>query len=171
MRIVSKAAKATVMSGLLGLPAGLVWLLWTEPAMWLMTERGLVMTEDLAAGQFNSVATFSLIGAVVGTLVGIVVVFVVGVRTWHTVWPAVGGAVLASGLCWLLGIIFGPNDPTAETTVGLGERVPAQLVVDTPASFAVWPLCAAIVVFVSFYLAEGTRAPATESEPVQPERA
>jgi len=167
---VNKAVKATVMSGLLGLPAGLVWLLWTEPAMWLMTERGLVMTEDLAAGQFNSVATFSLIGAVVGTLVGLVVVFVVGVRTWHTVCPAVGGALLAAGQCWVMGIVFGPNNPTAQTTVDLGKRVPAQFVVDTPASFAVWPLCAAIVVFVSFYSAEGTRAPATESESVPRER-
>lgn len=141
-------------SALLGLPAGLVWLLWAEPAHWLMTERGLVMTQELARGQFNVVATFAIIGAAVGLLVGVAMVVTTKETTWRLVPAAVGGSLLAAGTCWLVGYFFGPSNPSSATGVAIGELVPVQFVVDAWPAFLAWPLGAVFMVTVAIYMSD-----------------
>ena len=142
------------MTGLLGLPAGLVWLLWAEPAQWLMTERGLVMTESLAVGQFDVVAKFTIIGVVIGFIIGATVSTLARSDGWRLVPMAMASSLLAAALCWLVVRLFGPQDPHGLSDVPLGELVPTQFTVDAWPAFLAWPLAAVFVVTVSIYMSD-----------------
>lgn len=133
---------------LLGLPAALVWVWWAEPATWLVTaDRGLVMGETQAANQIDSVATFVIIGAVVGIAVGLGVGYLERPFSWHSVAVAVLGSLAAAVVCWAGGRTWGPG-PSDSTASQVGATVPAELVVDTPVAFLVWPLFALLVTTV-----------------------
>ena len=147
-------ARLVAMASLLGLPAGLVWLKWATPAQWLATERGLVMTEELAAGQFDVVAAFTVIGLVVGLVVGLTVSLLSKRKAWRLVPVAIAGSLAAAWLCWLVARIFGPADPRDATGVELGQLVSTQFVVDAWPAFLAWPLTALFIVTVAIYIDE-----------------
>lgn len=154
------------LAGLLGFPAALAWLLWGEPAQWLMTERGLVMTESLAVGQFDVVAKFTTIGVIVGFVIGTVVSFFGRSFGWQMVPIAIVGSLVAAAVCWLLARFFGPQDPHDIGEVPLGELVPTPFTVDAWPAFLAWPLAAIFVVTVVIYLSDDVLEPkAPESSP------
>src|SRR5690606_17744837 len=136
------------MTGLLGLPAGLVWLLWAEPAQWLMTERGLVMTESLAVGQFDVVAKFTIIGVVVGFMIGATVSTLARSHGWWRVQIVMFSSLLAAALSGLVVRLFGPQDEHGVADIPLGELVPTQFPVDAWPAFLAWPLAAVFVVTI-----------------------
>lgn len=160
-----------VMSSLVALPAASVWLLWAEPAQWIMTERGLMMTQELAAGQFDVVAKFTMIGLVSGLMIGLVVAFALRPATWRNVPVALGSATLAAGLCWLLGRVLGPSDPSAANGVPVGELVSTQFAVDTWPAFLAWPLMSLFVIAVFIYMSDDPASVVSDSEsaPSRPE--
>lgn len=160
--------KAVLLSSLLGIPAGLVWLWWAEPAQWLMTEQGLVMTEGLAVGQFDVVATYSIIGLIVGIFIGIIVVLMVRPVTSKLVALAVGSSLLAAFECWVIAQLFGPGDPSRATGAELGELVSERFIVDTWSAFLVWPFGALVVLVVTTYMSEDQPTTSVTSEFVPP---
>ena len=157
-------ARLVAMASLLGLPAGLVWLKWATPAQWLATERGLVMTEELAAGQFDVVAAFTVIGLVVGLVVGLTVSLLSKRKAWRLVPVAIAGSLAA------VARIFGPADPRDATGVELGQLVSTQFVVDAWPAFLAWPLTALFIVTVAIYIDEDLEdLTDLEPEPRKPE--
>lgn len=160
----SKAA-IVAMAGLLGFPAALAWLLWGEPAQWLMTERGLVMTESLAVGQFDVVAKFTIIGVIVGFVIGAAVSFRGSQYGWQMVPVAIAGSLIAAAMCWLAARYFGPQDPHDVGEVPLGELVPTQFTVDAWPAFLAWPLAAVFVVTIVIYMSDDLDVTSPESSP------
>ncbi|NLC97687.1 MAG: hypothetical protein GX678_01230 [Actinomycetales bacterium] len=163
----NRGVRAVFMTGLLGLPAALVLLLWAEPAQWLMTERGLVMTQELTRGQFDVVAKFSIIGLVAGFIAGSAIAFTVKPITWRLVPLAIGGSLLAAGLCWLVARVFGPSDPTSVTGIPVGELVPTQFTIDAWPAFLAWPLGALLIVASAVYMSEYSPDEANDLESEQ----
>lgn len=138
-------------SAFLGIPAGAIWILWSNPAQWVMTERGLMMTEELARGQFDVVAKFVIITMVMGLFIGGTTVFIVARYDWLLVLIALISSVSGTFVCWLVGQLLGPGDPRKVEGLAIGELVPTQLTVDTWPAFLVGPFVALLVVVVAIY--------------------
>lgn len=135
-----------------GVPAALVWWWLGSPSQWIATDRGLVLTEQNATGQFQVVAVFTLIGVVVGLACGIAVERRARPARWQTVVALMLASLAAALVCWWLGVVLGPPDPESVTGVKTGSRVPAQFAVDAIPPFVVWPLSALIGYALSLYL-------------------
>lgn len=123
-----------------------MWLALAEPARWVATERGIVLTESAATGQFQVVAVFVLVGTVWGLIGGIGTQMWVARRGPDLGWVvvplvAVGGLVAAL-VAWRLGVAFGPPDPATVRSIDLGDTVPERLALDTPTVFLAWALAA-----------------------------
>lgn len=133
---------------LLGLPAAAVWVWWAEPATWLVTGDGsLVMSETQAAWQFDAIGTFVVVGAGVGVLIGVLIGFLDRPFSWRSVVAGGLSSLAAALVCWIVGRTWGP-DPSGASTAEDGDLVPAELVVDSPIAFLVWPLCTLLVTTV-----------------------
>lgn len=155
----------TVLLLLLGVVAALVWKAVAEPSAYVVTERGAVLTEQAIRGQFQVVAVFMLVGAVVSLVWGAVVAVAMRRLGWTLVpWFVV--ATLAAGVvAWRLGTWWGPSDPTASSVKGLavGDEVPSALQVDSWTPFLAWPVAALLALFVVTYLI-GLRSAARSPE-------
>lgn len=135
-----------------GIPAAAVWLWLGEPAQWLGTERGLVLTESAARGQFQVVAVFTLIGMVVGVVSGPLVHRLTRPGRWQDLLALAAAAGAASLVCWRLGVALGPDSPRDATGVEVLQTVPASFAVDALAPFLVWPLSAVLSYTLAMYL-------------------
>lgn len=135
-----------------GFPAALVWVWLGEPSMWVGSDRGLVMTEPNAVGQFQVVGVYTLIGVVVGLVAGFVVQLLGRPGRWQTIVGLACAVSAAALICWQLGIVLGPPDPSGVTGVENGELVPAQFAMDSIPSFLVWPLAAILTFTLAMYL-------------------
>ncbi|WP_040320175.1 hypothetical protein [Aeromicrobium marinum] len=159
-----------VVAAIVGVAAGGVWAAVAEPADWTVTERGLAMGEDAARELFGVVVAFMVVGLVASTLFGVVAGLVIRAgRFGGQATALVATGVLATGaglLAWQLGQAWGPPDPAAVTGVGVGDLVPAELVVDTWAAFLVWPVGAFAGVFLVALSARGTSAGDRGQDPV-----
>lgn len=135
-----------------GVPAALVWVWLGEPSRWVGSDRGLVMSEPNAVGQFQVVGVYTLIGLLVGVVAGLVVRVAGGPGRWQTIVALVCAVSAAALICWQLGIVLGPPDPSSVTGVENGEQVPAQFAMDSIPSFLVWPLTAVLGYTLAMYL-------------------
>lgn len=135
-----------------GVPAAFVWWWLGSPSQWVATDRGLVLTEENATGQFQVVAVFTLIGIAVGIVSGIAVERLTRPSRWQTAVGLMLAATAAALVCWWLGVVLGPPDPTTVTGAKAGDHVPAQFAVDAVAPFVVWPLTALVGYALSLYL-------------------
>ena len=149
-----------------GIPAGFVWLWLGEPSQWVATERGLVLTESAASGQFQVVAVFSIIGIVLGVVCGVATHRLTRPGRWQHVVGLAAAAGAAALLCWRVGVLFGPNPPSEVKDVEALQSVPAQFAVDALAPFLLWPLAAVLAYTLSMYLSTDG---ADEDEPEAPE--
>lgn len=135
-----------------GVPAAFAWWAFGRPAEWLMTERGLLLTEGQATGQFQVVAVFSIVGVVVGLVSGFLVHRLARPARWQALVGLAGASTAAALVCWRLGIRLGPPPPQDVTGAEVLELVPSQFAVDTIVPFLVWPLAAVLAYTLSLYL-------------------
>ena len=126
----------------LGVVGGLAWLWLAEPAQWQVTERGIILTEEAARGQFRVVVRFVTIGAVVCFVWGWLAGHVLRELGWVLVPVFAAVAGLASVIAWQVGVALGPPHPRDVTDPTLGDRLPAPLEIDAVAPFLVWPMFA-----------------------------
>ncbi|WP_156464605.1 hypothetical protein [Aeromicrobium sp. Root495] len=138
----------------LGVVAALLWKAVAEPSAYVVTERGAVLTEEAIRGQFQVVAAFMAVGALVSLVWGGVVAVVMNRLGWALVPWFVVATLAAGGVAWRLGTWWGPSDPTAASVRGLsvGDEVPSALQVDTLAPFLAWPAGALLALLVVTYL-------------------
>ena len=143
---------ASVVMIVLGAVGGLLWLWLAEPAEWEVTQRGIILTEDAARGQFEVVVAFVGIGAVLCLVWGLV-----AGRSLHDVgWPLVPLFVVAASvaalIAWRIGVALGPADPRETVHPALGDRLPAQLEIDAFAPFLAWPIFAVLGLLLAAWL-------------------
>lgn len=150
-----------------GVPAGLVWLWLGEPSEWLATERGLVLTESAAGGQFQVVAVFALIGIVLGVVAGALTHRLTRPGRWQHVVGLTAAASAAALLCWRVGVMLGPNPPAEAKDVEVLQTVPSQFAVDALAPFLLWPLAAVLAYTLSMYLSTDGVDEDDEPEPAE----
>ncbi len=135
-----------------GVPAALVWLAFARPSQWLATERGLVLTEAAATGQFQVLAVFTLVGVVVGLAAGTLVHRLTRPASWHTIVALTAATSAAALVCWRLGVWWGPAPIQQASGLEVGDAVSAPLAVDSVVPFLVWPLAAVLAYTLSLYL-------------------
>lgn len=135
-----------------GAPAALVWLALAQPAQWVATERGLVLTESAATGQFQVVAVFTLIGVALGLAAGTLVHRLTRPARWQIVVALAAASSVAALLCWGLGVWLGPEPVQQASGLEVLDSVSAPLAVDAVVPFLVWPLAAVLAYTLSLYL-------------------
>lgn len=135
-----------------GIPAALVWVALARPSQWVATERGLVLTEGAATGQFQVVAVFTVIGLVVGLVAGTLVHRFTRPAPWHTLVALAAASSAAALVCWRLGVWWGPAPLQQATGLEVGDAVAAPLAVDSVVPFLVWPLASVLTYTLSLYL-------------------
>lgn len=137
----------------LGLLGGVVWRLFAKPALWEVTDDGIVLTEDASTARFGVIVVFVVIGVVVSLGWG----WYLGGRFHDARWPIVlvaAAAAFAAGvLAWGVGVWLGPPDPASVEGLGIGDTVPQQLGIDTFAPFVVWPIAALLSLLWRVYSA------------------
>lgn len=148
----SRSTRALLAVVAAGVPAAFAWWAFGRPAQWLVTERGLILTEDQATGRFQVVAVFTIVGAVVGLLSGVLVHRLTRPARWQVVVGLAAAATASALLCWRLGIWLGPPPPQDVEGAEVLELVPSQFAVDTVVPFLVWPLAAVLAYTLSLYL-------------------
>ena len=138
----------------LGVVGAALWQALADPAVYQVTERGAILDEQAIRGQFQVVAVFMGVGAVVGLLWGTVVGALLNELGWRLVPWFVVSMVAASLVAWRLGEWWGPSEPTAASVRGLsvGDTVPSALKVDAWTAFLTWPLGALLGLFVVTYV-------------------
>lgn len=138
----------------LGVVAALVWKTVADPSAYVVTEQGAVLTEQAIRGQFQVVAVFMAVGAVVGLVWGAVVASAMRRLGWTLVPWFVVASLAAGAVAWRLGTWWGPSDPTAASVKGLGvgDEVPSALKIDSLTAFLAWPAGALLALFVLTYL-------------------
>ncbi|MCO7239314.1 hypothetical protein [Aeromicrobium sp. CnD17-E] len=128
--------------------AAALWVALASPPQWEVTQQGVVLTEEASGAQVGVELLFVALGAAVGALWGLVAGFVLRRLGWVVVPLTVAATLAASVLTWRLGVELGPEGPLASRDLPIGTRIPAQLAVDSPASFVVWAIAGLVGVFV-----------------------
>lgn len=148
----SRTARVLLVVAASGIPAAFVWLWLGQPSEWLATERGLVLTESAAVGQFQVVAVFTAIGAVLGLVSGVLMHRLTGPGRWQDLVGLAAASSAAALLCWRLGVLLGPEPPADAKDLEVLQTVPSQFAVDAIAPFLVWPLAAVLAYTLAMYL-------------------
>lgn len=125
---------------LLSVGAGALWIGLSRPPEWLVTEQGIVLTEEASGLQVGVELLFVAVGAVLSLLWAVVVGFVLRRLGWVLVPVVTASTLLASVVTWRVGLWLGPGDPAETTDPQVGDLIPAQPAVDALASFLVWPI-------------------------------
>ena len=135
------------MCGLVFAPAGaaggVLWAWLTDPASYLVTERGAFLDEQGLAAVFNSDGWFLVVGLVAGLALGLAL----GLRFRRHGWPIVVAMLLAAGLAsalaYTVGHALGPDALGARLQAAqAGDRVAAPLTVQAPGVLLGWPIAA-----------------------------
>lgn len=125
---------------LLGVAAGFVWERLASPALWEVSERGLVMDEAASKGQFSVIVVFVATGAVASLVWGGFAAWALRDIGWIVTPFIIVVTLVASVIAWRLGVLLGPPDPSSVKGVPVGGHVPARLGVDGVSAFLVWPI-------------------------------
>ena len=136
----------------LGAAGGLLWLWLAEPAEWRVTDRGIILTEEAARGQFAVVLMFVGLGAGLCFVWGWIAGRALRELGWVLVPVFAGVAGAAAVIAWRVGVAFGPTHPRDVTSPSLGDRLPAPLEIDAVAPFLVWPMFALLGLLVAAWL-------------------
>ena len=136
----------------LGAAGGLVWLWLAEPAVWQVTERGIILTEDAARGQFAVVVMFVGLGAGLCFVWGWIAGRALRELGWVLVPVFAGVAGVAAVIAWQVGVAFGPTHPRDVADPSLGDRLQAPLEIDAVAPFLVWPMFALLGLLMAAWL-------------------
>ncbi len=138
----------------LGVAGAIVWVQAAEPAAFVVTQRGAVLSEEAASEQFGVVVAFVVIGVVSSLLVGAVAAVVLRRLGWLLTPLVLAATLLVGGITWRLGTWWGPDAPDAASAEGLGvgDRIPLPLGIDSFAVMLVWPIAGllALLVVTSF---------------------
>ncbi len=150
---------------LLGAAVGWLWDTLARPAQWQVTERGILLTEEASGRQVGVELLFVALGAVASLLAGLVVGHLLRRLGWVVVPVVVLGAGAASVVAWRVGLWLGPGDPAATPDPQVGQRIPAELAVDSLASFVVWPMAGLVGVLLVTWLVGRPRRVTGPPEP------
>ena len=147
-RVVASSALLLVLAVI----GGAVWVWATDPADWVVTDRGTFPSDAASRGQFAAIVVFIGIGAVLCLVWGWVIGHVQRDLGWLLVPPFVVVASLAALITWRVGIWLGPSDPRDAVGTSIGDRLPAPLAIDAVAPFLVWPMMALVGLLVAAWL-------------------
>lgn len=139
----------------LGAAGGLLWLWLAEPAVWEVTERGIVLTEGASQSQFAVVVMFVGLGAGLCFVWGWVAGHALRELGWVLVPVFAGVSGVAAVIAWQVGVVLGPTDPRDIRTMAglsLGDRLPAPHDIDAVAPFLVWPMFAVLGLLMAAWL-------------------
>jgi hypothetical protein len=164
-RALALVGPAVVGMLLLGVVVGWLWDALARPAQWQVTERGILLTEEASGRQVGVELLFVALGAAASLLAGLVVGHLLRRLGWGVVPLVVAGTGAASVVAWRVGLWLGPGDPAATPDPQVGQRIPAQLAVESLASFVVWPIAGLVGVLVVTWL---VGRPRRFSEPGEP---
>jgi hypothetical protein len=156
---------AVVAMLLLGAVVGWLWDTLARPAQWQVTERGILLTEEASARQVGVELLFVVLGAGASLLVGLAVGHLLRRLGWVVVPLVVLGTGAASVVAWRVGLWLGPGDPAASPDPQVGQRIPAELAVDSLASFVVWPIAGLVGVLLVTWLVGRPRRVSGPPEP------
>lgn len=148
-------------AALLGLLAGVAWKLVTPlPAYLVGADGGATITERGLAGVYATDAWYVALGVLVGCLLGVVGWRRLAGLGWPMVFLVVIAALLAAGICWLVGAALGPNAFAERMAAARpGDQVPVDLTLRGPVAMLVWPFAAVAPVLVMSSLAPDTEEP------------
>jgi hypothetical protein len=141
------------------------WVALADPPRWQVTERGIVLTEQASARQLGVELVFVALGATASLVWGGLVGGVLRHLGWATVPLACVGTLLASLGAWRLGVLLGPDGPRAAVDPRLGQEILAQLAVDSPAAFLVWPIAALVGLLLVTWATDRRPAISERSDP------
>lgn len=144
-----RLAIATLLTLLVGIVGGLVWLWLADPAEWMGRDGGIVLTEVAARGQFSVIVVFVAVGAVASIVCGWATTRLVPDLGWFAVPVVAVLTALAALVAWRVGVELGPPPPDTVSGVQVGDTVPSQLAVDSVAPFLVWPILGILGVIVA----------------------
>lgn len=142
---------------LLGALSGVAWSLLAEPAMWEVTESGIILTEAAASARFGVVVLFVVIGAVVSLGWGWLFAGRLHDRGPLIVPVAVFTALAAGLIAFVVGRWLGPSDPRSLDGLTIGGLVPQQLSIDSAAPLLVWPIAVLVPVIWRVYFSSDPR--------------
>lgn len=141
----------------LGVVCGLVWQWQAEPAEYVVSDRGAVLDQEGARGQFGVIVLFVGLGAAASLMWGVAVGRVLRGLGWLLVPVTVLACSAAAVVAWRLGVALGPPDPAGVGGAGIGDTIPARLAVDSLAAFVVWPVLGlAGVLWMTYFSREPT---------------
>lgn len=149
---VRQVSALLVLLVVLAAAGAVVWTWLADPAPWVKTDRGLVLTEEAAGRQIGVELLFVALGCGVSLLWGLLAGAVLRRLGWVVVPLVLAATLAASVLTWRLGVLFGPEGPLASRDLPRGTRVPSQLAVDSPASFLVWAIAGLVGVLLATWI-------------------
>ncbi len=140
---------------LVGAVGGILWFWLAEPAVWVVSDRGIGVSESASRAQFGVVVTFVTIGAAICLMWGWAAGFALRDIGWLLVPVFAVVAGLAALIAWRVGFTLGPTNPRdIRTMAGLsvGDRLPAPHDIDAVAPFLVWPMFALVGLLFATWL-------------------
>lgn len=166
-RIVLLLGVSVVLGGL----SGLVWNASTRlPTYTIASDGSASITERGLAGVFSSDAGYCLTGLVAGLLLGLVTWWWFGRRGALVVPLAAVSALLASLVCWWIGVLVGPDGFAVRISgARAGDVVPIDLALRSWTPVLVWPFAALLPVLVMSLLGwDAAERRVRSSRPVAP---
>lgn len=154
MRGLIRAATGVAGLVVLGVVGAVAWVQLADPAAYVVTRRGAILSEEAAAEQFGVVVVFVAIGAVLSLLVGAAAAMALRRLGWLLTPLVLAATLLVGAVTWRLGTWWGPDAPDAASVkgLGLGDTIPLPLGIDSFAVMLVWPIAGllALLLVTSF---------------------
>ena len=149
----------------LGALTGVVWWWVVDLPGYLVNRDGSASTSERGLADFvGGDAWFTLLGALTGLLLGWVAWARLRQLGWPVVLLAVGAALAAALVCWLVGHLLGPDDFTRRMAQSQpGDLVLIELTIRAKASLLVWPFTAVVPVLLGSSLGRDDEEPQPRS--------
>ena len=143
-RVPLRAASYALVVVLVGLIAGLVWKLVTEPPAYTVGEDGSAAITDRGLGRFfGADAAFVVVGLIAGIALGTLAWWWLRDLGWPVAVIGAVGAATSAFIAWRFGMAIGFNHFAERIAAAQpGDTVPIDLALHTPTAWVVWPFAA-----------------------------
>lgn len=133
-----------------GVACALVWHAFVRLPEFVTGEDGSVSISERSIGRVFSIdAVYVLIGLIAGIGIGVLAWRLFARLGWLLALLAVGGALGAGAICWLIGVLIGPRNFDARVAnAQAGDRIPVDFSLHAPSAVFVWALAAVIPVLL-----------------------
>jgi len=127
--------------GAAGVPGGMLWARWADPAAYAVTRMRATLDEEQLGRYFGVEVRYAVIGLVVGFVVAAASTVWLRRAGWPLVVGVSLGAVAAAAVSYQVGVALGPPDVDIERAAAggtPGEAISVPLEVQTPGMFLAW---------------------------------